>query len=214
MVPATQKLPEDPRLWPWGTLGALLTTLVLGVTSLVAPDQLSFNDYYTQVVVVWGALSVGRGLAAKHDDAYYEGYGPITKFLNSFSWATVAAGFFAVVGYIIVLTHGGDGSMGYDELAAKVGALVGALGIGRGISTLKKDTTIGSMPIATHLLPPSSDPGVEITDANVGKLSAAAGVGDVPLSGEQHLGDEDMGAADDPGPIKAPPAEGPDTGTV
>jgi hypothetical protein len=193
----TKKFPEDPRQWPWGTLAALFTTLVLGVTSLVAPDQLSFNDYYTQVTIVWGALAVGRGLAAKHDPVYYEEYGPITRFMNSFSWATVGVGFFAVVGYVLVLTHGGDGSMGYDELAAKVGALVGALGVGRGLAVLKKDTTIGSMPVTVNQL---VDPGVTITDENLHALSKAVGIADAHIDDSPVDSDEDMGAVDEPQP--------------
>lgn len=198
---STPKFREDLSQWPWGTLAAVLTTLVLGVTSLVAPDQLSFNDYYTQITVVWGALAVGRGLAAKHDPAYYEEYGPITRFLNSFSWATVAVGFFAVVGYVLVLTHGGDGSMGYDELATKVGALVAALGVGRGIAVLKNDTTIGSMPITNVLAAgPVGDPGVEITDENLHAVSKQAGIADVTIADNQSDTDEDMGAVDEPQP--------------
>lgn len=194
----TTKFREDPRLWPWGTIAALLTTLVMGVTSLVAPDKLSFDDYYTQITVVWGALAVGRGLAAKHDDAYYEEYGPITRFLNTFSWSTVIVGFFAAVGYIIVLTHGGDGSMGYDDLATKVGALVGALGVGRGISALKKDTTIGSMPI-TNVLLAGPDPGVEINDDNLRVALKQAGVPFASIDDSSDDTDEAMGGDDHDG---------------
>jgi len=164
---------EDPSKWPWGTLIAVLATIVLCITSAFDPDKLGYDDLSTMIVLAWGAMALGRGLAAKNDPAAYVEYGPITRWLNSFNWATVGVGAFAIVGYVIQL---GDTPMSWQEYAQKVGILSGALLIGRGVSVLKKDTTTGVVPTgAPH------DLDIEITDANLESVTSDAGVPSEPI---------------------------------
>lgn len=201
-------------LAPWATIFALLFTLAQGVVHIVDVDKLSFDDYLTQVAALWSFIAVGRGFAVKADDIDIN---PMTRFLNSFPWATVVVGIVAVVGYIDV-TLVDDTSLTYGTLGTKLAVLIGALGLGRGVAALKKDTTFNSVAynvggdpsdIETH---PDAGDLPEITDENVGKLSAQAGVADVGLanSGDAHGEDTDLGADVEPGPAKAPPlGEGP-----
>lgn len=146
---------------PWATMLAVLFTITAGVVSLVDSEALNFDEYTTQVAVVWGFLAVGRGLALKEQETVE--MSPFSRFLNTFPWATVVVGIVAVVGYIVVII--GDTSLTWDELGIKLGLLIGALGVGRGAGVLKKD-------LMTY--PASAgqpfDPGHEITEGDIKEI--------------------------------------------
>jgi hypothetical protein len=135
MVPNKSPLALLSEL-PTATLFAVLFSLFTGVIHLVDVDKLSFEDYMTQVTIVWGGLAVGRGLAASKGVSA----NPTIALLNAFPWATVVAAIVGVVGYVSVLVNT-DGSLDWKEYGVQMGTLVGALGIGRGIAALKHDTT-------------------------------------------------------------------------
>jgi hypothetical protein len=99
----------------------------------------------------------------------------MTRFLNKFNWSTVVIAVFAIAGYVIQL---GPTPMGWDDYAQKVGALAGALAIGRGLAVLKKDTTTGVVPLGAP-----QDIDTEITDENVDELA-----GDLPIAPEEGHG--------------------------
>lgn len=168
---------EDLSKWPWGTLLAVIATIVLCLTSAFASDKLGYDDLSTMIVLAWGAMALGRGFAAKADPVVYDEYGPITRFVNKFNWATVGVAAFAVAGYIIQL---GPTPMSWGEYGNKIGILAGALVIGRGVAVLKKDVTTGTVPIGGP-----DDIGTEISDDNLGDVSSAAGVPSEPLPDEE-----------------------------
>lgn len=133
---------------PVATMLAVLFSVLTGIVHLVDVDELSFEDYMTQVTVVWGALAVGRGFAAAKTSVSDN---PTIAWLNAFPWATVVVGIVGVVGYISVLVSNDDGSLDWTEYGIQMAALVGALGIGRGIAVLKKDVVSVAEPEDAHI---------------------------------------------------------------
>ncbi len=119
---------------PMATLLAVVLSIATGVVTIVDTDKLSFQQYMTQIVVVWGGISVGRGLAAKKQ---VDTNSLIAK-LNAFPWATVVAIIAGTVGFISVVINT-DGSLDWDAYSKQMAVLVGALGVGRGIGVFKKD---------------------------------------------------------------------------
>lgn len=192
---------------PWATLFAVLLTLVLGVTSVADTDELSFDQFTTAVIAVWSFLAVGRGLAAKEQDIDTT---PFISFVNSFPWATVVVAIVAVIGYLGVVVFDTD-SMTIGELGIKLGVLVGALGLGRGLGTYKKDTTFRAPMLAGDGEPFDEDE--EITDDNLASMAAKRGLTLTPVAESSGGGVSSRkvtaGQDDEPEP---PPVKGPPQG--
>jgi hypothetical protein len=144
---------QDRTKPPWATILGLLFSISAGVVHLLSPEDLSFDDYTTQVVVVWSFLAVGRGFANREDDDIE--MTPFTKFLNTFPWATAVTGVVAVVGYIGVIT---SDSLTFQELGVKLGFLIGALGLGRGIGVFKKDSDKAKAAVLDTVNVPTGEP--------------------------------------------------------
>lgn len=125
----------NPHTWPLATLAAVFFTLFAGVVHVVSQATLSFDEYTTQIVGLWTALSVGRGLAVR--DRSSESLHPFDRFLLTFPWTWAILVFIAVIGYIGTL---GD-SLTFNDLGTKLAVLGGAFGLGRGIAGFKRDVT-------------------------------------------------------------------------
>jgi hypothetical protein len=158
--------------WPWATIMALVVTIVLGVTSLIEPEELNFDEYTTAVVVVWSFLAVGRGAALREQTTLI--LAPLDRFLNTFPWATVVAGVVAVVGYIGSLT---SDTLTIQELGVKLGILIGTLGIGRGLGVLKQDV------LENRVNPAGYEYDIEAADGSDSEPDADMGAEDEPTRG-------------------------------
>jgi len=146
---------------PVGTLLAVLATLALGAVSLFS-DKLNFDDYTTQVVVLWGFLAVGRGLTGSVLNQEGEP-NALIRAINAFPWATVVIGIVAIVGYVAVLVN--PDVMTWQQLGIKIAVVIGALGVGRGVQVARKNSDLARLMTVNNADAPF-DPGTTVAAAD------------------------------------------------